>query len=126
MTDPTATYLQDLRDIRSTGANVKETSFYPALSNLLNEVGKTLKPKVRCVINLANRAAGLPDGGLFTPDQFQRASEADPLRVNCRRAARSRSRGPATNSTRSPRATRSAGTSKSTVRSSSQTIAISF
>jgi hypothetical protein len=79
MTDPTATYIQDLRDIRSTGANVKETSFYPALSNLLNEVGKTLKPKVRCVINLANRGAGLPDGGLFTPDQFQRASEADPL-----------------------------------------------
>jgi len=79
MTDPTGTYLQDLRDIRSTGANVKETSFYPALSNLLNEVGKTLRPKVRCVINLANRGAGLPDGGLFTPDQFQRASEANPL-----------------------------------------------
>jgi len=79
MTDPTATYLQDLRDIRSTGARVKETSFYPALSNLLNEVGKTLKPKVRCVINLADRGAGLPDGGLFTPDQFQRASQADPL-----------------------------------------------
>jgi len=77
MTDSAATYFQDLRDIRSTGANVKETSFYPALSNLLNEVGKTLKPKVRCVINLANRGAGLPDGGLFTPDQFQRASGAD-------------------------------------------------
>ncbi len=42
-------------------------------------MGRTLKPKVRCVINLANRGAGLPDGGLFTPDQFQRASEADPL-----------------------------------------------
>jgi hypothetical protein len=34
---------------------------------------------VQCLINLANRGAGLPDGGLFTPDQFQRASEADPL-----------------------------------------------
>ncbi len=37
------TYIKDLRDIRSTGASVKETS-YPALSNLFNEVGKTLKP----------------------------------------------------------------------------------
>jgi hypothetical protein len=68
MADPTATYLQDLRDIRSSGAGVKETSYYGALSNLFNEIGKTLKPKVRCIINLANRGAGLPDGGLFTPD----------------------------------------------------------
>ncbi len=30
------TYLRELRDIRSSGAGVKETSFYPALSNLLN------------------------------------------------------------------------------------------
>ena len=76
--NPLETYLKELRDIRSTGANVAETSFYPALSTLLNEIGKTLKPKVRCVINIANRGAGLPDGGLFTPDQFQRASAAAP------------------------------------------------
>ena len=49
-----------------------ETSFYPALEGLLNEVGKTLSPKVRCIINLQNRGAGLPDGGLFTADQFRR------------------------------------------------------
>jgi len=79
MADPSAKYLQDLRDIRSSGAAVKETSYYGALANLLNEVGKMLKPKVRCIINLANRGAGLPDGGLFTPDQFQRASEVEPL-----------------------------------------------
>ena len=76
---PLETYLRELRDIRSSGAAVKETSYYPALSNLLNEVGKRLKPRVRCIINLANRGAGIPDGGLFTPDQFQRASEAEPL-----------------------------------------------
>ena len=58
---------------------MKETSYYPALSNLLNEVGKHLKPRVRCVINLANRGAGLPDGGLFTGDQFQKGSDAEPL-----------------------------------------------
>jgi hypothetical protein len=76
--DPLETYLKDLRDIRSTGAAVAETSFYPALSNLLNEIGQSLKPKVRCVINIANRGAGLPDGGLFTPDQFQKGADAQP------------------------------------------------
>ena len=76
--NPLETYLKDLRDIRSTGAAVAETSFYPVLSNLLNEIGKTLKPKVRCVINPANAGAGIPDGGLFTADQFQKATDAAP------------------------------------------------
>jgi len=70
--NPLETYLKELRDIRATGAALKETSYYPALSNLLNDVGKTLKPKVRCVINPANRGAGLPDAGLFTADQIQK------------------------------------------------------
>jgi hypothetical protein len=72
------TYLKDLRDIRATGAAVAETSFYTPLANLLNELGKTLKPKVRAVINIANRGAGLPDGGLFTADQFRKTSDAAP------------------------------------------------
>ena len=69
---PLEIYLKEVRDVRATGAAVAETSYYPALSNLFNEIGKTLKPKVRCVINLANRGAGLPDGGLFTPDQIKK------------------------------------------------------
>ena len=72
-------YLRDLRDIRSSGAAVKETSYYGTLENLLNEVGALLKPKVRCIIHPKNRGAGLPDGGFFTKDQFQRASENEPL-----------------------------------------------
>ena len=68
-------YLKELADIRSTGAGLPETSYYPALSNLLNAIGHTLKPKVRCIIHLQNRGAGIPDGGLFTPDQFQRGRE---------------------------------------------------
>jgi hypothetical protein len=68
--NPLETYLKDLRDNR--GAGVAETSGYPALSNLLNEIGKTLKPKVRCVINIANAGAGIPDGGLFTADQIRK------------------------------------------------------
>jgi len=44
------------------------------LERLLSDIGKSLSPKVRCVINLANRGAGLPDGGLFSADQFRRNS----------------------------------------------------
>ncbi len=63
--------------IRSTGAGVAETSYYPALSNLFNAVGNTLKPKVRGVMNLRNLGAGMPDGGLFTADQFQRQTDGE-------------------------------------------------
>jgi hypothetical protein len=72
---PLEAYLLDLREIRSTGAAVKETSYYPPLANLLNAVGQQLKPRVRCVINLKDQGAGLPDGGLFTPDQLQKGTE---------------------------------------------------
>lgn len=76
---PLETYLHDLCDIRSSGAAVKETSSYSPLANLFNEIGKTLKPRVRCILTLKNQGAGLPDGGFFTAEQFQRASEAEPL-----------------------------------------------
>jgi len=68
---PLETYLQELRDIRSSGAAVKETSYYPALANLFNEIGKKLKPKVHAIIHLQDTGAGLPDGGLFTEDQIR-------------------------------------------------------
>ncbi len=72
-------YLRDLREIRSTGLAVKETSYYPALRDLLNAAGAGLKPKVRCTLQLGNRGAGIPDGGLFTPDQLRTADEDAPL-----------------------------------------------
>jgi hypothetical protein len=71
-------YLGELQAIRATGAGVPETSYYPALANLFNAVGDALKPKVRCVINLSDQGAGLPDGGLFTADQFQHPSDGAP------------------------------------------------
>ncbi|MFH1866361.1 MAG: type ISP restriction/modification enzyme [Candidatus Eisenbacteria bacterium] len=71
---PIEQYLTDLRDIRGTRANVPETSFYPALEHLLTDIGKKLSPKVRCVIHIANRGAGLPDAGLFTADQLRRTA----------------------------------------------------
>ena len=66
------TYLTSLREIRSSGEAVDETSYYGALESFLNEVGKSLKPRVRCVLQLKNRGAGMPDGGLFTEDQFKK------------------------------------------------------
>ncbi len=71
---PVETYLSELRDLHSARAGVKEITYYTALANLLNDVGKTLKPKVRCVLQLKNSGAGNPDGGLFTPDQFPKGS----------------------------------------------------
>ncbi len=68
-------YLTDLKAIRDSGGGVKETSYYPALSNLFNAAGAALKPKVRCVMNLRNLGDGMPDGGLFTADQFRSQSE---------------------------------------------------
>ncbi len=54
-----------------------ETSYYPGLANLFNAVGQTLKPAVRCVMNLKEQGAGMPDGGLFTADQFERKGDTE-------------------------------------------------
>jgi hypothetical protein len=66
--DPLETYLAEIATLRG---GTGETSGYPALANLLNAAGHTLKPKVRCVIHPKNSGAGIPDGGLFTPDQLK-------------------------------------------------------
>jgi len=65
MTDPVESYLQGLFYIKSSGAATEETSYYPILERLLNEVGKQVKPKVICIMNIASQGAGLPDGGPF-------------------------------------------------------------
>lgn len=49
-----------------------ETSGYPALANLLNAIGKTLKPKITAVIHPANNGAGIPDGGLFSSKELKK------------------------------------------------------
>src|SRR5258706_6975717 len=79
MTHAVESYLEELHAIRSSGAAVKETSGYGALANLLNAIGATLKPKVRCFIHVKNSGAGLPDGGLFTPDQLKNTDDEAPL-----------------------------------------------
>lgn len=73
--NPVETYFRELRDLHSSGEAVPETTYYSTLWNLLNEIGKSLKPRVRCVPTPKNRGAGIPDAGLFTPEQFRRSAE---------------------------------------------------
>src|SRR5450432_3921008 len=70
-------FFTDLRDTHVSGVGVKETSYYPYLSYLLNTIGKQLKPRVRCIIHPHSIGAGLPDGALITTDQ--KSSADDPL-----------------------------------------------
>jgi hypothetical protein len=76
---PLETYLGELHALRASGAGVKETSGYVALANLLDGVGHTLKPKVKCLLQLKNSGAGIPDGGLFTPEQLKHPDAEAPL-----------------------------------------------
>ena len=72
LTAAVETYLTGLRDIRISGAATQERSSYPALTNLLEEIGATLRPKVRCVLEPADQGAGHPDIGLYVARQLQR------------------------------------------------------
>jgi len=78
MRSPAEAYFAALADVRATGGGVGETSYYPALINLLSAVGETLKPRVLAVSQLKNTGAGNPDAGLYAAGQFARGA-SDPL-----------------------------------------------
>ena len=65
-------YLTDLRKIRASGGATGELSYYPPLTNLLNAVGGTLRPKVFAISGLAAQGAGHPDFGLYSGKQIQK------------------------------------------------------
>ena len=65
-------YLSDVGKIKSSGGGTVETSFYPPLTNLLNSVGSSLKPKVFCVSQMAQQGADHPDYGLYAAKQVQK------------------------------------------------------
>jgi hypothetical protein len=76
MTEPSSQdiirqYLVRMGEIRGTGGATKETSYYSALENLLNQFGHTLRPMVICNGQLRNEGAGNPDFGLYTKNQIQ-------------------------------------------------------
>jgi hypothetical protein len=77
--DHIESFFTDLRDTHMSGVGVRETSYYPCFSNLLNVIGKKLKPRVLCIIHPRSIGAGLPDGALITADQKSKAD--DPLRT---------------------------------------------
>jgi Type ISP C-terminal specificity domain/N-6 DNA Methylase len=72
-------YLHELNEIRASGEATDETSYYPPLCALLDDVGHGLKPQVRCILTIKNRGAGIPDGGLFSRDQFQKLKGGQPI-----------------------------------------------
>lgn len=76
---PLAKFLNSVGIVHGTGSAVPETSYYPALSSLLEDVGKGLTPKVRPVINPQNRGAGIPDGGLFVSRSGGPVAAQDPM-----------------------------------------------
>ena len=65
-------YFADLRRVRASGGGTGERSYYPALAGLLRAVGRTLKPKVFCVLEGADQGAGHPDYALYTARQIQK------------------------------------------------------
>jgi hypothetical protein len=80
-------YLTDLRAIRSTGSATAETSFYPPLDRLLNEVGKQLKPAILFSTQLRNQGAGMPDGGFFPQPTRLRRNAEPPILQNPERGS---------------------------------------
>lgn len=70
MQHPAEAYFTNLH--QSLGVGVPETSGYPALANLLNAVGESLKPKITAVIHPANNGAGIPDGALFSAKELKK------------------------------------------------------
>ena len=68
------TYFQRMAEIRSTGGATSETSYYSALENLLNELGKLLQPHVICNGQLRNQGAGHPDFGLYSRKQCSKGA----------------------------------------------------
>ena len=65
-------YFKHLGGVRASGGATDEKSLYGPLSNLLDAVGGTLKPKVFCVQELADQGVGHPDFGLYTTQQVQK------------------------------------------------------
>jgi hypothetical protein len=75
---PLEQFLLHISEIHSSHAAVDETPYYGSLETLFNEIGKNLKPRVRCIIHPKDRGAGQPDGGFFTAEQFDKKAAHQP------------------------------------------------
>jgi hypothetical protein len=73
-------YSREMAQIHGSGEASDETSFYPALLTVLNQVGNTLSPAVHCVLTPRNRGSGIPDGAIFMQRSFRALeAEEDPI-----------------------------------------------
>jgi len=70
--DPLDVFLDSAGLILATKAGTKETSFYPAIANTLDAVGKSLSPKILCLHHPGGGKAGIPDFGLFERTTFRK------------------------------------------------------
>ena len=70
-TEAVQRYFRAVADTRSSGGATAERSYYTALANLLDAVGETHDPKVRCVTELKDMGAGHPDMGLYSARQLR-------------------------------------------------------
>lgn len=65
-------YFTELKRVRASGGATTERSNQVVLANLLNAVGAALRPKVFCVVELAEQGAGHPDLGMYAANQLQK------------------------------------------------------
>lgn len=72
MAHPLDGYLRELKELHDSRLAQDEPPYYRHLAALLDAVGRSLQPAVRCVIHPRSIGAGLPDGGLFTRDQLDK------------------------------------------------------
>lgn len=70
MPHPLETYLEALRTARSTGAATPEMTYYAALTNLFESVGRTLDPPVVFIAHPAGASDTRPDGGFYVTNEL--------------------------------------------------------
>jgi hypothetical protein len=75
-------FLKAIYEIHSTGVALPETSYYPDIKRLLEDVGAQLSPKVRPVIHIRDQGSGIPDGGLFVVRPSGPVHSQDPMQAS--------------------------------------------
>ena len=73
--DAVQRYFLGVADVHDSGGGTNEQSYYPPLANLLNAVGETLEPQVKCVVELRDQGAGHPDMGLYSARQLRKGED---------------------------------------------------
>ena len=74
-TEAVQRYFLSVADVHDSGGGTNEQSYYPPLANLLNAVGETLEPQVKCVVELRDQGAGHPDMGLYSARQLRKGDD---------------------------------------------------